>query len=229
VVGALGAAPAWYFAEGTCRPGFDPYICIQNPQDGNAEVKITYMKGDAGVKEQKLTVAKHSRTTVNVKDILGEGDDAAHDWSAKVETTNGQDIICERPMYFDYHEGRTGGSCVMGSVFPFHRWYFAEGTTRPNFDSYLTIMNPDPDHDTPCKITYFLGDGTTKELNVTVEKSSRATVSAEDTVAETDSPASDFSASVVSLNAQAIVVERPMYFNYNGKWTGGHCVTGFTY
>jgi hypothetical protein len=117
----------------------------------------------------------------------------------------------------------------MGSVFPFHRWYFAEGTTRPNFDSYLTIMNPDPDHDTPCKITYMLGDGTTKEQTINVAKNSRATVLPRDAIGQADSPTSDFSASVVSLNAQAIVVERPMYFNYHGKWTGGHCVVGFTY
>ena len=36
----------FYFAEGTCRPGFDPYICIQNPGAKDAEVTITYMKGD---------------------------------------------------------------------------------------------------------------------------------------------------------------------------------------
>ena len=42
----------FYFAEGTCRPGFDPYICIQNPGDNDADVKITYMKGDGTTEEQ---------------------------------------------------------------------------------------------------------------------------------------------------------------------------------
>ena len=31
VVGATSPATTFYFAEGTCRPGFDPYFCIQNP------------------------------------------------------------------------------------------------------------------------------------------------------------------------------------------------------
>ena len=31
VVGATNPSSTFYFAEGSCRPGFDPYICIQNP------------------------------------------------------------------------------------------------------------------------------------------------------------------------------------------------------
>ncbi len=229
VVGSLGTAPAWYFAEGTCRPNFDPYLTIQNPNGSASKVKITYMKGDGSNKVQNITVAPHSRSTVRVTDVLGTGNDAAHDFSAQVETTNGREIICERPMYFNYNGAWTGGSCVMGSVLPFHRWYFAEGTTRPNFNSFISILNPDPDHDTPCKITYFLGDGSTKEQMVTVPKSSRATVNVADVLGQVDSNANDFSARVVATNANPIVCERPMYFNYNGVWTGGHAVVGFTY
>ncbi|MBU1942502.1 MAG: hypothetical protein KKE36_02385, partial [Actinobacteria bacterium] len=39
-------AGTFYFAEGTCRPGYDPYICVQNPGNEDAQVTITYMKGD---------------------------------------------------------------------------------------------------------------------------------------------------------------------------------------
>ncbi len=107
----------WYFAEGTCRPGFDPYITIQNPGASNAAVKITFMKGDSTTQTQTLTVAAHARATVGVKGILGEGNDAAHDFSSKVECTNGQSIIAERPMYFNYRPGQlnwNGGSDVVG-------------------------------------------------------------------------------------------------------------------
>jgi hypothetical protein len=187
------------------------------------------MKGDGTSKEQTLSVPSHSRTTIRVKDVLGIANDTAHDWSAKVETTNGRNIICERPMYFNYNMGWTGGSCVLGSVFPFHRWYFAEGTTRPNFNCFITIMNPDPAIDTPCAITYFRGDGSSASQAVTVPRKSRVTVNAQDVLGQADSSVSDFSFSVISLNAQAIVVERPMYFNYKGAWTGGHCTVGFTY
>ncbi|MHB8893924.1 MAG: hypothetical protein ACYC99_01940 [Candidatus Geothermincolia bacterium] len=105
---------AFYFAEGTCRPNFEPYICIQNPGDAKASVTITYMLGDGTTKPQELEVGPHTRTTVTVKSILGEGDDAAHDFSARVECTNGQQIIAERPMYFNYKGVWTGGHDVVG-------------------------------------------------------------------------------------------------------------------
>ena len=46
VVGATAPATTFYFAEGTCRPDFDPYFCIQNPGSAAADVTLTYMKGD---------------------------------------------------------------------------------------------------------------------------------------------------------------------------------------
>ena len=107
-------AEAFYFAEGTCRPGFDPYLCIQNPGTSDASVTITYMKGDGTTDTQDITVGKNSRSTVVVKNKLGEADDAAHDFSCKVESTNGQAIIAERPMYFNYKGAWTGGHDVMG-------------------------------------------------------------------------------------------------------------------
>ncbi|MBU4390978.1 MAG: hypothetical protein KJ907_12295 [Actinobacteria bacterium] len=49
-----------------------------------------------------------------VKNKLGEADDDAHDLSSKVECTNGQDIIVERPMYFNYKGIWAGGHDVVG-------------------------------------------------------------------------------------------------------------------
>ena len=102
VLGTQAPADDWYFAEGTCRSSFDPYICIQNPAQQDAEVVITYMLGDGTTSEQTLTVDRQSRFTVPVKSFLGQGDDKAHDFSARVQTTNGVPIIAERPMYFQH-------------------------------------------------------------------------------------------------------------------------------
>ena len=129
VVGANSPQSAWYFAEGTCRPNFDPYICIQNPGDADATVTITYMKGDGGTPTEDLTVPAHARSTVRCADKLGQGDDAAHDFSSKVECTNGQKIIAERPMYFNYKGAWTGGHDVVGASATADTWYFAEGYT----------------------------------------------------------------------------------------------------
>ncbi len=226
VVGALAPASTFYFAEGTCRPNFDPYICIQNPGSTDALVTITYMKGDGSTDSQTLTVGKNSRSTVNVRDKLGTGDDAAHDFSAKVECTNGQQIIAERPMYFNYNGVWTGGHDVVGATSPSTAFYFAEGTCRPNFDPYFCIQNPGST-DALVTITYMKGDGSTDSQTLTVGKNSRSTVNVRDKLGTGDDAAHDFSAKVECTNGQQIIAERPMYFNYNGIWTGGHDVVGF--
>ena len=44
------------------RPGFDPYLCIQNPGSTYAKVQITYMKADNTSATDDITVPKSSRT-----------------------------------------------------------------------------------------------------------------------------------------------------------------------
>ncbi|HEY5526782.1 MAG TPA: multicopper oxidase [Candidatus Anoxymicrobiaceae bacterium] len=225
VVGALMPQPVWYFAEGNCRPNYDAYLTIQNPGNVSSGVKITYMLGNGKTKVQNLTVPAHTRSTVFVKDTLGEGDDNAHDFSAKVEVTSGSDIIAERPMYFNYKGMWPGGHCVVGAVGPAPTWYFAEGTTRPNFDSFLCIQNPGQ-LGAVVQVKYMRGDGTTKVQNLDVAAHSRSTIVVRDILGTADNSSSDFSAVVSCTNGQNLVVERSMYFNYKGKWTGGSCVMG---
>ncbi|MBU1669536.1 MAG: right-handed parallel beta-helix repeat-containing protein [Actinobacteria bacterium] len=229
VVGAASPAESFYFAEGTCRPGFQPYLTVQNPGRTEAEVLITYWLGDSGMRQQALTVPAATRSTVSVRDLLGVGDDPAHDFSCRVESLNNVDIVAERPMYFCYGTekglGWTGGSDVVGALAPAPAFYFAEGTCRPGFVPYLTIENPGLAQ-AEVRITYMLGDGSTREQAIGVGAHSRRTVSVIEVLGTGDDAAHDFSCTVESLNGREIVVERPMYFDYQG-WTGGSDVVGF--
>jgi poly-gamma-glutamate synthesis protein (capsule biosynthesis protein) len=225
VVGAAAPQTAWYFAEGTCRPGFDPYICVQNPGGGDAAVKITYMLGTGKTVSESLTVKGSSRATVVVKHALGEGDDVAHDFSAKVETTNGALVVAERPMYFNYKGAWTGGHDVIGALAPQQSFYFAEGTCRPGFDPYICIQNPGA-KTSQVRVTYMLGNGAVKVQPLSIAGRSRYTVVVKQMLGENDDTAHDFSAKVETLNGTAIIAERPMYFSYKGGWTGGHDVVG---
>jgi hypothetical protein len=225
VAGAIAPAADWYFAEGTTRPGFDPYLTLQNPGASSADVTVTYMKGNGTTKSQALNVPANSRATVHPSDALGVGDDAAHDFSCSVASTNGVPMVAERPMYFDYR-GWSGGSDVLGCTAPAQAFYFAEGTCRPNVDPYLTIQNPGGAA-ALLTVTYMRGDGTTDVQDVTVAASSRFTVHPADVLGVADDASHDFSLVVQCTNGQNIIVERPMYFNYKG-WTGGSDVVGFT-
>ncbi len=231
VVGALSAAPTWYFAEGTTRPGFDPYLTIQNPNGAPADVFVYYLRGDASQRVDYYPIAAQSRYTIRVADWLGVGDDAAHDFSAVVQSANGIGIICERPMYFDYTFAgahQTGGSIVMGANTPSVSWFFAEGTTRPGFDPYFTMENPDI---TPAqvRITFLKGDATQLVENFTVAPGSRSTIRVVNYLGMADDTAHDFSAVVESTNGVDIICERPTYFIYTfggADWAGGTDVVG---
>jgi hypothetical protein len=48
------------------------------------------------------------------------------------------------------------------------------------------------------------------------------------TVYVNDVVGKDQSISMLVTSDAPIVAERPMYFNYNDAWTGGHCVVGYT-
>ncbi len=227
VVGATSSSTTFYFAEGTCRPDFDSYFCIQNPGNAAANVTLTYMKDNGTTAADQVTVPPNSRSTVSPRTKLGTGDDAAHDFSTKVTCTNNQQIIVERPMYFNYHGVWTGGHDVVGATSSSTTFYFAEGTCRPDFDSYFCIQNPG-NAAANVTLTYMKDNGTTAADQVTVPPNSRSTVSPRTKLGTGDDAAHDFSTKVTCTNNQQIIVERPMYFNYHGVWTGGHDVVGAT-
>jgi hypothetical protein len=99
----------WFFAEGTARPGFATYVCIQNTSDKAADVKILYLKGDGTTSAETVKVPAASRSTISANDFLGTGDDASHDFALRVTATNTAPVVVERPMYFNYGAGGEGG------------------------------------------------------------------------------------------------------------------------
>ena len=215
VMGATSPATEWYFAEGTTRDGFDEWLCIQNPGLTPALVYVNYMLGTGENLVQVEEVGAQSRKTISVSEFLGRG----HDVSMAVDSN--QPIVAERSMYFNY-VGLTGGHDVVGATAPAAEWYFAEGATQNGFQEWLCIQNPN-NEEAEVTITYMLGTGETQDQVITVKPRSRETVDVNSAVGW----GKDVSARVTS--SKPIIVERPMYFNYMGKWTGGHDVIGFSW
>jgi hypothetical protein len=109
VIGATGYGRTWFFAEGYTGPGFEEWICIQNPQAQTADVTITYYpEGGGGAIVTHHPVAGNSRFTVLVNKDAG----ANRAVSAKISSD--LPIICERPMYFIFNGAWTGGHDVVG-------------------------------------------------------------------------------------------------------------------
>ena len=218
------SAQSWYFAEGTTRLEFDEFITVMNPNASTAGLTFHYMvegEGETIITEQ---VGANTRATFSVYEHVGAGKDV----SLHLEST--QNVVAERPMYFNYQgfhaNNWTGGHCVVGVNAPGKEWSFAEGTTRDNagdgtFEEWLCIQNPN-DAEITVTATYYLGGGQggPVEVQYAVPPKERKTVSVNQELG------ADKDASVKLTSENDFIAERPMYFNYHNKWTGGHNVMG---
>ena len=217
VMGATAPAAEWYFAEGTTREGFETWLCLANPGDEPAEVTVDYImgQGQGAAVSRKHTVPGASRSTVDVNLEAGPGRDVS------LRVTSDRPIVAERPMYFEYGEKWNGGHDVMGATAPAGEWYFAEGTTREGFETWLCLANPG-ESQAVVTVTFLPGEGQGNSLTrpYTVPAGTRRTVKLNDVVG------ADKDVSMRLSSTRPIVAERPMYFCFRGAWDGGHVVMG---
>lgn len=202
----------WYFAEGTTHSGFNEWICLQNPNIDEVDVKLTYMLGTGENIVENMQLNGSSRSTVDVNSAVGPGRDVS------VMIESGSPIIAERPMYFDYKGAWRGGHITAGSVELGKEWYFAEGTTRTGFEEWLSIMNPG--EETTASVEYQFADGPSAVMEYTLRAYGRTTVFVNEAVG----PERDVSMKVTSESE--ILCERPVYFYYHFAQEGGHVVMG---
>ncbi len=72
VIGAAPRPPRWLFAEGYTGPGFDEWLCLQNPGTEEATVEITYLTQELGPLAPKtVKIPAGSRYTLRVNDHAG--------------------------------------------------------------------------------------------------------------------------------------------------------------
>ena len=224
VVGAPALAKQYYFAEGTTRYSgsdgeFEEWLTLQNPGTAAIKVNATYQLGQGQGENvtKSYIVGPGKRSTVLVSNEVGKNKDVS------VLLTSGSDFLAERPQYFNYKDKWTGGDCVVGSTATGTNWCFAEGYTGPGFQEWLTIQNPGTG-DAAVEITYFTQDqGTKGPYKVTVPAKTRQTIYVN------KQAGSNLQLSARLISNRPVVVERPMYFDYLGSWTGGHVVIGRRY
>ncbi len=93
--------------------------------------------------------------------------------------------------------------------------YLAEGYTGANFYEYICLGNPG-EEEAKATITYLFPDGGDQIQEINIPASSRSTINVNEVVGA----GREVSAKIESENP--ILAERPMYFNYQNKWSGGH-------
>ncbi len=213
--GAPEPGNRWYFAEGYTGGGFDSWILLANPNPVPVSARLTFFLPDGSTRGVEVPVNPRSRATVSVDGLPGMGN---QEFSALVESD--APVVAERAMYFDYR-GRKGGHDAMGVREPSTEWYFAEGYTGGDFDSWILLANPNPVPVT-ASLTFMRVDGTRVERSMEVPPRSRGTVHVDGIPGLEDA---EFSLLVRADGP--IAAERAMYFSYLGR-DGGSCSQGAT-
>ena len=180
-------------AEGCTDYGFETWVLVTNPNDGDAQVTVSYYTEEGPRNADPVTVPAHSRMTMNASATI---------WAKSSGVRVGSDVpvFVERAMYWDNRvEGHTATGTAAGS----REWYLAEGCTDYGFETWITILNPG-DQDTVADVRFLTEDGQEHGGTVGVPALSRTNVKVNDWV----------SAANVStlINAQnPVVAEVSMY------------------
>ena len=215
-IGATTPAADYFLAEGTTAWGFATYVLIQNPNEEETLVTLTYMTPDGPVAQPHFTMAANSRRTIKVNDVPGVGNT---DLSTQVHAD--KPIIAERAMYWG--EGTPLGEACHDSVglnSPHMSFYLPDGQTSSGWETWTLIQNPNPGAVT-VEITYLpQNGGNTVTFTDEIPPGSRRTYNMD---GGGDSyPGFQGRASIVvrSLDgARPVMVERAMYRNNRGLGT----------
>jgi subtilisin family serine protease len=203
-IGTRSPARSWYLAEGSTQPPFDTWILLLNPNTQPTTAKLQFMLESGQLMEVSQPLAPESRVSVDTNDLIP---------SAGFATAVNADlpIVVGRSMFF----GQGGGHGTIAAKTPGKTWFLAEGDSRPGFDTWILLQNPNPNDVANVQVTFIKDDGTTQVAYYALDPSRRLSVFADNVVAN-----GTFGARIDA--DQPIVVERSIYVA-NGA--GGHTST----
>lgn len=112
VVGTPAASNIYSFAEGYTSGQFTEYVTLQNPTASYEAVAVTLFTQHGLVLEVTVSMSAHSRSTLNINNILNPIGSDSVSMVVQALGTNAQ-VVAERPEYFNYG-GSTGGTDVIG-------------------------------------------------------------------------------------------------------------------
>lgn len=207
-VGAPAPASDFFLAEGTTAWGFTTYVLIQNPNDTQARVTVTYMTHEGPVPQPAFDMPPGSRRTIRVNDVPGLADT---DLSTRVHADKG--IAAERAMY--WHGGPDQGEVCHDSIGvreASHSFLLPDGQTSGGYETYTLVQNPE-DTAVEIDVSYLLqGGGAPLTFSDVVPANSRRTYNMADKV-----PSGRASILVsVKGGEHSVIAERSIYWNDRG-------------
>lgn len=113
VVGTPAANSIYAFAEGYTANTFTEFLTLQNPTSNAETVAVTLFTQHGLVFQQQVVVGAHTRSTLNINDLLNPMGADSVSMVVQVIGSNGT-IVAERPMYFIFAGNEPGGTDVIG-------------------------------------------------------------------------------------------------------------------
>lgn len=217
--GAAELASRWFCPEGATGPYLDTYILVGNPSHSTAApITVKYLTGTGDTITEHLTVAPHTRVTLEVESRSPLLADAAV--STVVDST--APIVVERATYWggtftQWHDGTASLGTTTGGA----RWVVADVRTggRDAFETWVLLTNENPGA-IEVDLTVLPESGAPTTMRVTVPARSRYNfyVNAE----RPDLDGQSVGVLLEAVNGEAFAVERAQYWSVNGvTWSGG--------
>ncbi|MBU1670089.1 MAG: hypothetical protein KKF41_13045 [Actinobacteria bacterium] len=210
-IGAVAPSDAVFLAEGSTAWGFSTFVLVQNPNDTEADVTLTFMTPGETVVQDPFTMPANSRRTVKLNDIPEVSNT---DLSTMVQAD--VPIIAERSMYWGAGTP-LGEAChdSIGLSSPYPSFCLPDGQTSAGRETWTLVQNPN-DEAVQVQLMYLLADGAgASSFITTVPAQSRRTFNMADFVGSGRA-----SVEVTCLTqGRGILVERSMYWNDRGAGT----------
>ncbi len=214
--GAMALSTSWFFAEGSrLNEFFENFFLVFNPSStGTAQVTVTFRRpGGAAPVVRQLEIPPQARLTL---DTLTIPELANTDFSAQIDSNIG--VAAERSMFWNSF---ASGTASFGTPQTAPAWFFAEGVAFQAFDTFFTILNPNP-ADVDVDATYLLDSGAPIAVAHTVPANSRHTIWLTAEVGLAGGVGAQFR----SRGGENFVTERSVYWGTG--WVEGTNVVGAT-
>ena len=206
----------WFFAEGRTSYLFSTSLILMNPNDSSETAQVTYVKPDGLPVIKNYPLAGNSRLVV---DLSSEDELADSDVAIMVAALGGQGLVAARTMRSaDFEKSWAHGTVGVSDLAS--NWYFAEGTSKENFQVWLTIANFN-DADVVVQATYMkpVGESIVKEYSVGAKERFTVDVNAVEGLENTD-----ISIMLQTEGGEGIVAERTMYLDNEQMLAGSNSI-----
>ncbi len=207
-----GAAPTWYFAEGS-QGFFSTYLLLANPNGTANTATVEYLREGTSPLVRTYPLPPESRYTVDA------GADAElRDHSFGMTVRFAQPGVAERAMYFGDNPLWKAGHESAGAVLPANSWFLAEGATGPFFETFILLANPQPVA-ANVTATYLIQGAQPITKTYVVPASGRLTINIE----QEDAALGNAAVGTQIQSSQPIVVERAQYWPESpDRWYEAH-------